>query len=175
MDNTRSILRAQLMAVSPRGVVVHGAAVARGKGALLMLAPSDGGKTTAAYKLADLGWRLIGDDSVVVARGTDGVVRALPCGSHRMRTGRFGIAPAPLRGVVFLEKGPELLLPAAPDYCFYRAERAGWLMARDIVPGSVLLEARAFLRFLLRSFPVAVYRTGPGDSGEMLLAWLNSI
>jgi hypothetical protein len=137
--------------------------------------PSDGGKTTAAYNLAGLGWRLIGDDSVVVAQGTDGVVRTLPCGSHRMRTGRYMIAPAVLRGLVFLEKGREMVLPVAPDYGFYRAERTGWLMARDIVPRSVLLEARGFLDYLLRKFPAAVYRTGPRDSGERLLEWLISL
>ncbi len=175
MDSARSILRAQLMAVGPRGAVVHGAAVAREEGSVLMLAPSDGGKTTAAYNLAGLGWRLIGDDSVVVAQGTDGVVRTLPCGSHRMRTGRYMIAPAVLRGLVFLEKGREMVLPVAPDYGFYRAERTGWLMARDIVPRSVLLEARGFLDYLLRKFPAAVYRTGPRDSGERLLEWLISL
>jgi hypothetical protein len=175
MDNSRSILRAQLMAVGPRGAVVHGAAVAREAGSILMLAPSDGGKTTAAYNLADSGWRIIGDDSVVVARGTDGVVRTLPCGSHRMRTGQYTIAPAVLRGLVFLEKGPVMVLPVAPGYGFYRAERTGWLMARDIVPREVLLEARGFLDLLLRKLPAVIYRTGPRDSGERLLEWLNSL
>ena len=175
MTDDRSILRAQLLAVSPNGVVIHAAALAIGAKSILLLAPSGGGKTTAALNLAEHGWRLIGDDSVVVAEGTDGVIRTLPCGSHRIKTGHYSIPPAELRGLAFIEKGAPLQHSVRPGYGFYRAMRIGSLMARDIVPQSVLDDASIFLQRLFLTFPSTVFRIGARDSGEKVWKWFRNL
>ncbi len=172
MDNRRSLLRAQLMAVCPVGALFHGAAAALEDRSVLFLAPSNGGKTTVAYHLATLGWRLIGDDTVVVARGTDGVVRTLPCGAHRMKTGDFDIRPAVLSGIVLLEKGSPALIPVTPSYGFYRAERTGSLMVLDMVPRQVGTAARAFTESLFNSHPAVVLRRGADDPDHLIRKWL---
>jgi hypothetical protein len=174
MDNRRSLLRAQLMAVCPGGALFHGAAVALGERSVLFLAPSNGGKTTLAYHLATLGWRLIGDDTVVVARGTDGVVRTLPCGAHRVKTGDFDIPPAALSGIVLLEKGSPALLPVTPEYGFFRAERIGSLMVLDMVPRNVRTDARAFAGTLFKNHPAVVLRRRAEDPDRSIRTWLQS-
>ncbi|MFO7625810.1 MAG: hypothetical protein R6V62_00965 [Candidatus Fermentibacteraceae bacterium] len=174
MDNRRSLLRAQLMAVCPGGALFHGAAVALEERSILFLAPSNGGKTTVAYHLASLGWRLIGDDTVVVARGTDGVVRTLPCGAHRMKTGDFHIQPAILSGIVLLEKGSPAVLRLTPEYGFFRAERIGSLMVLDMVPQHVRNAARVFTESLFKSHPAVVLRRRADDSDQLIRTWLRN-
>lgn len=160
------------MAVCPGGALFHGAALALGERSVLFLAPSDGGKTTLAYHLATLGWRIIGDDTVVVARGTDGVVRTLPCGAHRVKTGDFDIAPAALSGIALLEKGSPAILQVTPEYGYFRAERIGSLMVLDMVPRNVRTEARAFAGTLFRSFPAVVLRRRAEDPDRSIRTWL---
>ncbi len=164
-----------MLAVAPKGAVVHSAALARDNRSLLFLAPSGGGKSTIAKSLLRRGWRVIGDDSVIVAEGTDGAVRTLPCGVHRMKTGEYDIAPAELRGIVFLEKGPSLLIPVASEYCCYRAERIDSLLAADEVSTLVLEDARAFLCNLFLCFPAAILRREADDGDERLIPWLQSL
>lgn len=163
------------MAVCPGGALFHGAAVALGEGSVLFLAPANGGKTTLAYHLASLGWRLIGDDTVVVASGTDGVVRTLPCGAHRMKTGDFDIPPAVLKGIVLLEKGSPALFPVVPEYGFYRAERIASLMVLDMVPRDVGTGARAFARRLFSTHPAMVLRRGADDPDGSIRTWLEKL
>ncbi len=174
MDNRRSLLRAQLMAVCPEGALFHAAALALHDMSVLFLAPADGGKTTLACHMTTLGWRLIGDDTVVVARGTDGVVRTLPCGAHRMKTGDYNIRPATLSGIVLLEKGSPALLHVSPEYGFFKAERMGSLMVLDMVPREVRTGARAFARGLFKSCPAVVLRRGADDPDRLIRTWLRN-
>lgn len=160
------------MAVCPRGALFHGAAVALGERSILFLAPSNGGKTTLAYHLATLGWRIIGDDTVVVATGTDGIVRTLPCGAHRIKTGDFDIPPAVLAGIVLLEKGSPAFIPVTPVYGCFRAGRTGSLMATDMVPGSVGCMTRAYAEKLFATHPAAILRRAPDGSDEPLRKWI---
>lgn len=60
-------------AACPRARVLHGCAVERSGRALVVLAPSGGGKTTLAVALVGRGWRLLSDDFVVLTG--DGAVR----------------------------------------------------------------------------------------------------
>lgn len=175
MDNRRSLLRAQLMAVCPRGALFHGAAMALGDRSVLFLAPSNGGKTTVAYHLAALGWRIIGDDTVVVATGTDGTVRTLPCGAHRIKTGDFGIKPAILSGILLLEKGAPALIPVTPSYGYYRAERTGSMMALDMVPPEVCACARKYAERLFASIPAAILRRRSDGSDQPLRKWIREL
>lgn len=175
MDNPRSITRAQMMAVSPRGAILHSSALALGRKAILFLAASGGGKTTIARSLVARGWRLIGDDSVIVSEGTDGVLRTLPCGTHRMKTGEYLIEPAELRGIAFLEKGSHLILPVGPAYGLYRAQRIETLMAMEEVPPDVGRAAIEFMSSLFRSVPAVILRRRPDGWDEEIDTWIRSI
>ncbi|MFO8182801.1 MAG: hypothetical protein R6U39_01375, partial [Candidatus Aegiribacteria sp.] len=77
----KSILRVQARAVRGRGAVLHASAVISRERGILFMAPSGGGKSTAARILGEGGYRVLGDDSTVVCRGTDGVWRVIPCAS----------------------------------------------------------------------------------------------
>jgi hypothetical protein len=52
---------------------VHAAAVERDGRALLLLAPSGGGKTTAMLSLLQAGWGLLSDDHPILCDGADGI------------------------------------------------------------------------------------------------------
>lgn len=150
----RSILRAQLSAVLPNGVVLHASVVAEPGGAYVFLAPSGGGKSTVMSVLTNKHFGAIADDSVVIARGTDGVIRTLPCGTMKQNAGTDKIDPAPLKAFFFLEKkGPVLIAPVDPVYAFYRAMRSSSIMALDLLQREQQKQARAFLEHLFHSFP----------------------
>lgn len=55
---------------------LHAAALAKGDRGILLVAPSDSGKTTAALSLVQHGWRQVSDDAVLLRREKD-VIRAL--------------------------------------------------------------------------------------------------
>ncbi len=57
-----------LALVTPRRALVHGAVVARGDAAVLLVGPSGRGKSTAALAALESGWELLGDDLAVVRR-----------------------------------------------------------------------------------------------------------
>jgi len=155
----RFILRAQLRAVLPGGVVLHASSVAEDDRALVFLALSGGGKSTVMGKLSKKWFGAIADDSVVVARGTDGVIRCLPCGSMKQGTGIENIHGARLNAFYFLEKGsPGILLPVSPEYACYRAMRYSPIMALHHVDRTEQNQAVNFLRELLFSFPSFVLR-----------------
>lgn len=55
---------------------IHGAGVARGQEGLLLIAPSDSGKSTIAFNLLRQGWSYISDDSLLLHRTDEGSVEA---------------------------------------------------------------------------------------------------
>jgi hypothetical protein len=146
------ILRAEARAVSGRGAVLHGSAVDLGGKALVLLARSGGGKSTTASLLESWGHERLADDSLIVARGTDGVWRVLPCAGWTWSTGRE-TAARPLGWIAFLEKGsPAGLWKLTPTYSTWRALAQGQLMAYlDLPP-----EERAPLRTQTREMFAAV-------------------
>jgi len=108
-------LRCTLATVAPLlpgggGLLVHGAALATEGGALVFVGASGQGKTTMTRRLA--GWRVLADDAALVNVTDDG---ALVAGTPLR--GKEGLPrdghPAPLRGIVVLDKGAaELALTA---------------------------------------------------------------
>jgi hypothetical protein len=155
----RSILRAQLNAVLPNGVVLHASVVAEPGGAYVFLAPSGGGKSTVMSVLTKKHFGAIADDSVVIARGTDGVIRCLPCGTMKQNAGTEKIDPAPLKTFFFLEKkGPILKTAINPRYAFYRSMRCSSIMALDLLPREQRRQARIFLEKLFYAFPSFILR-----------------
>ncbi len=157
----RFILRAQLRAVLPDGVVLHASSVGENNAAFLFMAQSGGGKSTVMRKLAMERFGAIADDSTVIALGTDGAVRCLPCGSMKQNMGTERIDGAVLKAVYFVEKGmPGFRYRISAEYAFYRAMRISSIMAY----GEILLEeqrqARVFLRRLFEMFPAYIVRYG---------------
>ena len=129
----RFLLRAQTRAVLPHGCVLHASCVAKDDRAFLFLAPSGGGKSTIMMNLCRANYRAIADDSVIIARGTDGVIRCIPCGSMKQNAGTVTISGAPLSAVFFVEKGtPGAVIPIDPLCGFYRAIRIRAIMAYGI-------------------------------------------
>lgn len=165
----KSVLRAEARAVSGRGAVLHAAAVSiEGKG-LLLMAPSGGGKSTAAAILGAAGMPVLGDDSVVVSRGTDGIWRLMPCASWTWAIGQRP-APVPLEWAVFLEKGrPEKLIPVRPAYAAWRLLTTNRPMAYLDMPLEERVSPREQVRELFRSFPSFVLRHGSGGGLEKML------
>lgn len=154
----KSILRVQARAVSGRGAVLHASAVESRDRGILFLAPSGGGKSTAARILGEAGYRVLGDDSTVVCRGTDGVWRVIPCASWSWQSEEERKA-APLGGLVLLEKGePALLDGVAPVYAFYRILRENSIMAHGDVTPAERPPFRSSLREICRNFPVHLLR-----------------
>jgi hypothetical protein len=157
----RSILRAQLRAVLPNGVVLHASSVARKDSACIFLGMSGGGKSTVMSKLTRGRYGAIADDSVVIATGTDGVVRCLPCGSMKQNMCTERIDGAPLETVYFVEKGsPGFVYSVSAEYAFYRALRLSSIMAYGSILPEEQRQAVLFLKELFRLFPAFVVRYG---------------
>ncbi len=166
----RFILRAQLRAVLPGGVVLHASSVAESDSASIFLALSGGGKSTIAGKLTRERYGAIADDSVVIARGTDGVVRCLPCGSMKQNMGTEKIHGAVLKTIYFVEKGsPGFRYRVSPEYAFYRAARLSSIMAFGNILPEEQKQAMAFLKELFRSFPAYVIRYGLKEDPKVFL------
>jgi len=172
----KSILRVQARAVAGRGAVLHASAVSLNGRGLLFLAPSGGGKSTAAAILGSRGFEVLGDDSTVVCMGTDGVWRVIPCASWSWQSKTERQAHE-LGALVLLEKGePPLLKKLAPLYAAYRIRREGSLMALGDLPeterpplrASVADVCRGFPAFALRySLPVSLERMMDDLAGEL--------
>lgn len=157
----RFILRAQLRAVLPEGVVLHASSVAENDSASIFLAMSGGGKSTIMSNLSMERFGAIADDSVVISRGTDGVVRCLPCGSMKQNMETEKIDGAVLKTVYFVEKGsPGFRYRISGEYAFYRAARLSSIMAFGNIQREEQKQAMAFLKELLRLFPVYIIRYG---------------
>jgi len=166
----RFILRAQTRAVLPQGVVLHASAVAEDNASHLFLAPSGGGKSTLMNKLSRSMFGAIADDSAVVARGTDGVIRCLPCGSMKQGTGVEDIHGAPLYGIYFIEKGtPSLVLRIEPEYAFYRAVSTSPIMAWPHLEQQEQKQTLRFLESLMHLFPVYILRYDISQDPENLI------
>lgn len=154
----KSILRAQTRAVMDRGAVFHASAVKHQNEGILFLAPSGGGKSTMAEILGSMGFVVLGDDSSIVSKGTDGVWRIIPCASWRWQTDAE-IIPVRLHCLVFLEKGaPDTVMRVAPGYSAYRILRDRLLMSyldlrqeeRPALRGSVARICREHPSYVLR-------------------------
>lgn len=155
---TRFLLRAETRAVLPHGCVLHASCVAENDRACLFLAPSGGGKSTVMRTLCNKGFHVIADDSVVVVRGTDGVIRCLPCGTMKQTTRRENIPGAPLSALFFLEKGSSnSVFPVDPAYAFYRAIRIRSIMAYGNIDSEEQEQTRLFLEKLFLRFPARVF------------------
>ena len=151
------LLRAQLNAVLPNGVVLHASAVAKNSSAIVFLAPSGGGKSTIAMNLSKLGYGMIADDSTIISRGTDGIVRCLPCGSMKQYCSSNAIQGAPIKHLFFIEKNTKPFVYRLQwAYSSYRAMRISCLMAFNDVTENERMPARKFLIELMSSFPVFV-------------------
>ena len=166
----RFILRAQLRAVLPNGVVLHASSVAEDDSAFVFLARSGGGKSTIMSKLTEKRFGAIADDSLVIARGTDGVVRCLPCGSMKQFSGTENIDAAPLKTFYFLEKGsPAHRYRISPQYAFYRAMMGSTIMAYGHVAKNEQKQTSAFLAELFNSVPAYILRYGINEDPAHLL------
>ena len=160
----KSILRAQSRAVSGRGAVFHASAVTfRGKG-ILFLAPSGGGKSTAAAILGNSGLEVIGDDSTVVSKGTDNIWRVIPCASWKWQSGKRP-DPVELGTLIFLEKGnPELLEKITPVYASYRILHRNQLMAYLDLPSDGRIPLRKSVMEICREFPSYIIRYSKAET-----------
>ncbi len=166
------ILRAQNRAVLPDGAVLHASAVGEMNFSLLFLAPSGGGKSTIRTILTRSMFAGIGDDSVVVAKGTDSIIRSLPCGSMKQGTGVENIGGAPLKAVFFLEKGaPGMLIQVSPEYAFYRITVNNPVMAWSELHSNEQKQAMRFLEKLTKDFPFYILRYHLDETPEKLLEW----
>jgi energy-coupling factor transporter ATP-binding protein EcfA2 len=168
----KPLLKVESLALMGRGVVLHGSSVETPSGAVVLLARSGGGKSTVARMLAGSGLRLIGDDVTLVARGSDSVLRAMPCGSYIPGGGQRPGACA-LHRLALLEFGPFLYIPRLDPVCaLYRCMRQSQIMIfrslsteeRATVTASLseIIEERGcgLLRFSLD--------TDPGEISEAL-------
>lgn len=166
----RFILRAQLRAVIPGGVVLHASSVAEDGNAFVFLARSGGGKSTIMNKLTRKRFGAIADDSLVVAKGTDGVIRCLPCGTMKQFAGTDSIHGAPLKAFYFVEKGsPSYRYPLNPLYAFYRVMKELSIMAAGHITAQEQAQATAFLFELFNTFPAYILRYGIDEDPEHLL------
>jgi len=101
--------------------VLHAGAVERDGRAVIVLAPSGGGKTTTALALLRRGWRLLSDDFAVV--GADGVVHPFPR--------RLNLTDATLQLL-------GLCPPAGAVRVATSSRGAKWMVdVDDLVPGAV--------------------------------------
>ena len=166
----RFILRAQLRAVLPEGIVLHASSVAENDSASIFLAMSGGGKSTIMSNLSMERFGAIADDSVVIARGTDGVVRCLPCGSMKQNMETEKIDGAVLKNIYFVEKGaPGFSYRISGEYAFYRAAGLSSIMAFGNILPEEQKQAMAFLKELLRLFPVYIIRYGLQEDPGLFL------
>ena len=158
---SRFLLRAQLRAVLPNGVLLHASSVVVNGQASVFLAPSGGGKSSLrrSLNLFNGAFAAISDDSVIISRGTDGIVRCLPCASLKQFAGTERIAGAPLGRFFFLEKGdPPLRRSLTARYALYRAVRISSLHAFGSVTEEEQTSALLFLEKLFSSFPSYLLR-----------------
>ena len=171
----RFILRAQMGAVLPEGMVLHASSVADNNGAFVFLAPSGGGKSTIMDKLSADFFGAIADDSVVIATGTDGVIRCLPCGSMKQYTGMENIGRAPLNGFFFVEKGENALcIKVTARYAFYRAMRSSSIMAYGHITPLEQKQARRYLEKMFTMYPSKIIRySSDKHSASLLKSLLN--
>ncbi|MCD4847801.1 MAG: hypothetical protein K8R76_06390 [Candidatus Aegiribacteria sp.] len=154
----KSILRIQSRAVRGRGAVLHASAIVFRQRGILFLAPSGGGKSTAAAILGNSGLEVLGDDSTVVSKGTDGIWRVISCASWKWQSGKHH-EPVKLGSLVFLEKGyPELLERITPLYASYRILNRNQLMAYLDLLGDERSPLRASIMEICRSFPSYILR-----------------
>ncbi len=157
----RFILRAQLRAVLPEGVVLHASSVAENDAASIFLAMSGGGKSTIMSRLAVEHFGAIADDSAVISQGTDGLVRCLPCGSMKQNMGTEKIDGAVLKEIYFVEKGsPGFRYRISAEYAFYRAVKLSSIMAYGNILPEEQKQAIAFLKKLFKLFPAFIIRYG---------------
>lgn len=88
------VLSALFLMLRPRGFFpLHAAALARGERGLLLVAESDAGKSTTAFRLVQQGWDYLSDDSVL------------------LRPGPEAVAAVALRRTFGLDLGAEALFP----------------------------------------------------------------
>lgn len=165
----KSIRRVQNRAVLGRGVVLHSsAAVIDGKG-VVFLAPSGGGKSTTVQALAMTDAEILGDDSTVVSRGTDGVWRMIPCAVFTWFTGKRPSARK-LDKLMILEKGePALLKTVDPIYARYRILRENSIMAHGEMEPEERTVLRRVVRELCSKFPVTILRWSEPNSLQRVL------
>lgn len=166
----KSILRVQARAVSGRGVVFHASAVVHNGKGYLFLAPSGGGKSTAAATLGRNGLEILGDDSTIVSRGTDNIWRVIPCASWTWQSGKRH-DPVELKLLIILEKGePGFSSRISPIYAFYRIIRERSLMAYgDVTPGERPAFRKTIFEICIR-FPVYILRYSDVDSLKHLIS-----
>ena len=170
------ILRAQLRAVLPNGASLHASTVAQNGSALVFLAPSGGGKTTIMKKMCGDGWGLIADDSVVISKGTDGCIRALPCGSLKQSIGTDRICGATLKALYFVEKGsPPAVLKISSQYACYRILNSNSLMAYGHINEREQKQVRSFIRYLFGTLPSYIIRYSLKDSCNDMLVSLSHV
>ncbi len=139
-------------------LVLHGSAIRSGDGAVVLLAPKWGGKSTTAGALVERGWEPVSDDLVAIdfseselrvrpafpqlklwpdslqALGKDSaaIPRIHPEFEKRdFRVGgRFGTEPVPLRAVFLLERAAALSIEALDPLAALHAVMGHWYCAR---------------------------------------------
>jgi hypothetical protein len=127
------------LAIATGALTLHGAALSRGGGAILMFGESGAGKSTLTAALAQAGWHIASDDLTMIRPGADGALinpgATGVCVWGDTRDGlmldparcvempgydgkwRFepedepDIAPVRLRALVFLERSADVALP----------------------------------------------------------------
>ncbi len=168
--NDRFILRAQLRAVIPNGVVLHASSVAKNNRAFIFMGRSGAGKSTITNKLAQTEYGAIADDSVVISKGTDNIIRCLPCGSMKQLTDNNKIRSAELKSIYFVEKGsPGIKIQIEPEYAFFRAITTSSILALNHISKTEQEQAIAFLQKLFNTFPAYLIRYGLNDHPENFL------
>ena len=166
----KSILRAQARAVKGRGAVFHASSVLYKRKGILFLAPSGGGKSTAAAILRRSGLEVLGDDSTVVSKGTDNIWRVIPCASWTWQSGKRPEA-VELGSLVILEKGePGLLYHILPIYASFRILRERSIMAYGDVTPEERPDFRNSVSEICTEFPVYVLRYSDNNSLKQLIS-----
>ncbi len=186
---TRALLTKVLpgVAIANGHEALHAAAVADDRGAILILAPSGGGKSTLALELARRGFRFFADDVVVLGHRAGDRVEAHPGGPFVNLPPRGGLAAAPPHAV--LDSGPLKSWVAidgaatqpAPVRALVRLERTGggmlgaWPIGASPVPLAPFMlglpddegrDARRFAVYsdLVGSAPMIRLTGGAGNS-----------
>ncbi|MBI4577965.1 MAG: hypothetical protein HY722_17015, partial [Planctomycetes bacterium] len=166
-DVTENLLRGLVARLLwDRGrVLLHAAALVGPDGySRVLVAPSGGGKSTAARVAAGAGWPNLGDDLVAIGPEADGVrVHATPfSGGERPAGPRV----APVAGLYLLEKAP------APERLPVDLAQAvaALVAATPFVEVSAADRVLAFHEGLVRRLPVARLRLAAEPSFHLLLA-----
>lgn len=165
---TKPLLLLEARALMGRGVLLHASAVAFGDRSWLFLAKSGGGKTTVALLMEKAGGTALGSDTTMLCRGTDSVLRTMPCASFA--PARLGRPPATrVEKLVFLEKGPLAgPIPVDPSYAAFRIERQGQLMIQESLTELERAVTRKCLREMIEECGCAILRFGIGDGPAAL-------